>query len=507
MNDEYVLRMEGITKEFPGVLALDNVSINVKPGTVHAFMGENGAGKSTLMKCLFGIYHPDKGKIIFKGKEVKFRDAKDALEAGISMIHQELSPVLHRPIMENIWLGREPLNKFGFVDHKKMYEDTLELLLSIDMQDDPKTLMRDLTVAKIQMVEILKAVSYDAKLIIMDEPTSSLTNHEVEDLFQVIRRLKSQNRSIIYISHKMDEIFEIADRVTIFRDGKYIKTADTSDISMDEIINLMVGRDVSGLFQKQTAEPGQIILEVQNLSSGKKFKDVSFTLKKGEILGFAGLVGAGRTEVVETLFGVRPKTSGRILLNGEEGRIGINNARDAIGYKMALLTEERRETGIFPVLSVDYNMVVANMKKYLRKSGFLNFKTVKEDCDKYVRDINIKTPSLSQQIQFLSGGNQQKVLVARWLLTSPDILFMDEPTRGIDVGAKTEIYKLIEKLAQSGKSIIMVSSELPEIIGLSDRIVVFHEGSVTAILERSDGFTQENIMTYATGAQKQESVA
>ena len=500
-----LLEVKNITKVFPGVIALEDVGMEVRRGEVHALIGENGAGKSTLMKCIIGMYRPTKGEIFFEGKKRDIGTTKQALDLGISMIHQELSPVLHRPIMENIWLGREPLNKFGFVDHKKMYEDTLELLLSIDMQDDPKTLMRDLTVAKIQMVEILKAVSYDAKLIIMDEPTSSLTNHEVEDLFQVIRRLKSQNRSIIYISHKMDEIFEIADRVTIFRDGKYIKTADTSGISMDEIINLMVGRDVSGLFQKQTTEPGQVILEVQNLSSGKKFKDVSFTLKKGEILGFAGLVGAGRTEVVETLFGVRPKTSGRILLNGKEVR--INNARDAIGHKMALLTEERRETGIFPVLSVDYNMVVANMKKYLRKSGFLNFKTVKEDCDKYVRDINIKTPSLSQQIQFLSGGNQQKVLVARWLLTSPDILFMDEPTRGIDVGAKTEIYKLIEKLAQSGKSIIMVSSELPEIIGLSDRIVVFHEGSVTAILERSDGFTQENIMTYATGAQKQESVA
>lgn len=502
---EPLLEVKNLSKIFPGVVALNNVNFEVTAGEVHALVGENGAGKSTLMKCVIGIYAPTKGEIFWQGKETKVKNTKQALNMGISMIHQELSPVLHRPIMENIWLGREPKNKLGLVDHKKMYEDTLELLLSIDMQDDPKTLMRDLTVAKIQMIEILKAVSYDAQLIIMDEPTSSLTDREVEELFQVIRRLKSQNRSIIYISHKMDEISAITDRITVFRDGEYIDTRNTKDITMEEVINLMVGREISGLFEKKDSHPGEVILKVENLSGGKRFQNVSFELRKGEIVGFAGLVGAGRTEVVETIFGVREKTGGKVFIRGKE--INTKNPREAIKHKMALLTEERRETGIFPVLPVDYNMVVANISQYLTKIGLLNFKTLKTDCEKYVKDINIKTPNLTQQIQFLSGGNQQKVLVARWLLTQPDILFMDEPTRGIDVGAKAEIYKLIEKLAQSGKSIVLVSSELPEIIGLSDRIVVFHEGTVTGVLNREDGFTQEKIMTYATAAITDETVA
>ncbi len=365
------------------------------------------------------------------------------------------------------------------------------------MDDDPRTLMSELTVAKMQMIEIAKAISYDSKLIIMDEPTSSLTDREVARLFKIIRQLREKNIGVVYISHKMDEIYEISDRVTVFRDGALIATKDTAELPLDEMIRMMVGREVTNLYAKENVEPGEIMLEVKNLSGGNKFSDVSFFVRKGEILGFAGLIGSGRTEVVETIFGIRPKSSGQIFIKGKE--VHINSAHDAIANKMALLTEERRQTGIFSVLSVQDNMSVAHMKSYRKRSGFLDFRKMKQDCERYVSEISIKTPGLEQKIEYLSGGNQQKVLVARWLLTNPDILFMDEPTRGIDVGAKAEIYKLIEKLAQIGKSIVMISSELPEIMGMSDRILVMHEGKVTGILDRKDNPTQELVMSYATG--------
>ncbi|EFW37605.1 sugar ABC transporter ATP-binding protein [Treponema phagedenis] len=495
-ENEYILQMNNISKFFPGVRALDDVHLHVKRGEVHALMGENGAGKSTLMKCLIGIQPVTSGEIIFDGKTLPLQySPAEALSWGISMIHQELSPVAERPIMENIWLGREPLNKFGLVNHKKMYEMTEDILQQVDLSENPKTKVGALTVAKIQMVEIAKAISYDAKLIIMDEPTSALTDREIEKLFEVITKLKSEGKSIIYITHKLDEISRITDSVSIFRDGKFIATHDTKKLSMEQMITEMVGRSVNNMFPKIPCEQGEEILSVENLSDGKHFSDVSFSLRKGEILGIAGLVGSGRTEIIETIFGIRPATSGTIKIAGEE--IRIKNPRDAIKHKIALLTEDRRLSGIFPVLSVSDNIIMSHIDSYINKLGILNKKNILKDCIDYIQSINIKTPNMAQQIQFLSGGNQQKVLIARWLLTEPDILILDEPTRGIDVGAKSEIHKFISLLAGQGKAVIMISSEIPEILGMSDKVMVVSEGHVTGILENKN-LTQDIIMAYAS---------
>ncbi len=496
-TEKDILVMKDIVKTFPGVKALKGVGLNVKYGEIHALMGENGAGKSTLMKCLIGIHPPTSGQIYFEGNLIENYTTAEALKMGIAMIHQELSPVEHRSIMENIWLGREPKNKLGLVDHKKMYEMTKEVLKLIDFNEDPKTLVASLTVANMQMIEIAKALSYNAKLIIMDEPTSALTNKEIDQLFSIMRRLKESGKSIIYISHKLDEIYEITDRITVYRDGQYIGEGNTKDINISELIKMMVGREVNEMFPKVVCDIGDVKMEVKNLSYGRKFKDVSFNVRKGEILGIAGLVGAGRTEVIETIFGIRDKSSGQIVIDGKE--VHIKTPADAKQNKMALLTEDRRITGIFPMLTVFQNVIMANIKKYIKKSGLLDHKTAIEDTNEYVKAISIKTPSIYQKVENLSGGNQQKVLVARWLLTSPEILFLDEPTRGIDVGAKAEIHRLITNLAGQGKSIIMVSSELPEVMGMSDRIVVMHEGKVTGILENTKDLTQEEIMRYATG--------
>ena len=496
-NDQYLLRMVDVEKTFPGVRALKGVNLNVKRGEVHALCGENGAGKSTLMKCLIGIQPVTSGEIIFDGKSISNYNTADALNMGISMIHQELSPVAYRPIMENIWLGREPVNKFGLVDHKKMYEDSKEVLKQIDLDVDPKTQMVNLTVAQMQMVEIAKAISYNAKLIIMDEPSSSLTEREEQQLFSIIRRLKAEGRSIIYISHRLAEIFEVADRVTVFRDGTNVGEADVKDITTEQLIAMMVGRPMDDMFPKIETDKEGVVLEVKGLSHHKYFKNVSFTVRKGEILGFAGLVGAGRTEVMETIFGIRPHTEGQIYLHGKP--VEIHNPGEAINMGISFLTEDRRGTGIFPLLSIDTNIAIPNYDKYLTKLGLVDQKAVDEACAKYVEAIEIKTPSLKQKIMNLSGGNQQKVLLARWLMTEPDVLILDEPTRGIDVGAKAEIYQLMSELASQGKCIIMVSSELPEVIGMSDRIVVMHEGKITGILDNGPDITQEVLMRYATG--------
>lgn len=496
-REKDILVMKDIVKTFPGVKALKGVGLNVKYGEIHALMGENGAGKSTLMKCLIGIHPPTSGQIYFEGNLIENYNTAEALKMGIAMIHQELSPVEHRSIMENIWLGREPKNKLGLVDHKKMYEMTKEVLQLIDFNEDPKTLVATLTVANMQMIEIAKALSYNAKLIIMDEPTSALTNKEIDQLFSIMRRLRESGKSIIYISHKLDEIYEITDRITVYRDGQYIGEGNTTDIDISELIKMMVGREVNEMFPKVICDIGDVKMEVKNLCYGRKFKDVSFSVRKGEILGIAGLVGAGRTEVIETIFGIRDKSSGQIIIDGKE--VKIKTPADAKLNKMALLTEDRRSTGIFPMLTVFQNVIMANIKKYIKKSGLLNHKMAIEDTNEFVKAISIKTPSIYQKVENLSGGNQQKVLVARWLLTSPEILFLDEPTRGIDVGAKAEIHRLITNLAGQGKSIIMVSSELPEVMGMSDRIVVMHEGKVTGILENTKDLTQEEIMRYATG--------
>ncbi|MDF3000270.1 MAG: sugar transporter ATP-binding protein [Bacillota bacterium] len=492
-----ILVMKDIVKTFPGVKALKGVELTVKYGEIHALMGENGAGKSTLMKCLIGIHPPTSGQIYFEGSLIENYNTAEALKLGIAMIHQELSPVEHRSIMENIWLGREPKNKLGIIDHKKMYDMTKEVLAEIDFNEDPKTLMVNLTVAQMQMIEIAKALSYKAKLIIMDEPTSALTNKEIEQLFTIMRRLKENGKSIIYISHKLDEIYAITDRITVYRDGEFIGRGDTKDIDISQLIKMMVGREVDEMFPKEVCEIGEVKMSVKNLCYGRKFKDVSFDVRKGEILGIAGLVGAGRTEVIETLFGIRGKTGGQILIDGKE--VDIKTPRDAKTNKMALLTEDRRATGIFPMLTILQNVIIANLGKYMKKNGLLSHKDAIADTNEFVSAISIKTPSIYQKIENLSGGNQQKVLVARWLLTDPEILFLDEPTRGIDVGAKAEIHRLISRLAGQGKSIVMVSSELPEVMGMSDRIVIMHEGKVTGIVENNSELTQEEIMKYATG--------
>lgn len=492
----YILEATNIIKNFPGVQALKGVDLKVKKGEIIGLVGENGAGKSTLMKCVIGMHPPTSGEIVFDGVERGRYTTIEALEMGISMIHQELSPVEHRPIMENIWVGREPRNKFGLVDHKKMYKMTKELLAQIDMHEDPKMLVRELTVAKMQMIEIAKAISYDAKLIIMDEPTSALTDKEVAELYMIMRKLKEEGKSIIYISHKLDEIYEITDRVVVLRDGEYIGSESTATIKVGKMIEMMVGREVDELFPKIKCEIGEVKMKVEGLSSGKRFKDISFDVRKGEILGVAGLVGAGRTEVVETIFGSRKKTAGKIFIDGKE--VTIKSPRDAIANGMAFLTEDRRLTGVFPMLTVKVNMIIANMNSLINKIGLLSNKLIGKKCDEYVKAIQIKTPSVEQKIMNLSGGNQQKVLVARWLMTSPDILFLDEPTRGIDVGAKAEIHRLISELAKQGKSIVMISSELPEVLGMSDRVVVLHEGRLIGILDNENELSQEVVMKYAT---------
>jgi methyl-galactoside transport system ATP-binding protein/inositol transport system ATP-binding protein len=489
---EYVLEMCGITKKFPGVRALKGVDLKVRPGTVHALLGENGAGKSTLMKCLTGINHIDTGKIIYKGEEAKFHNILSAINAGISMIHQELSPVPLRTVRDNVWLGREP-KKGPFIDHKKMYDDAIALFQRLDMNLDPDEIMGNLSVAKMQMVEIAKAVSYNSSIVIMDEPTSALTETEVISLFRIINDLKAKGVAVIYISHKLDEIFQICDEITVFRDGTVVGSDYTKNLNIDKLIAMMVGREMTEMFPKATCPIGKPVLKVENLSSGKAFQNVSFELRQGEILGFAGLVGAGRTEVVETIFGIRPKTGGEIYINGR--KCNIKNPEDAIANKIALLTEDRRGNGIVGVLSVQDNTVLANLKKY----GFpLKNREIQADTQNYVQKLNVKTARLESHIENLSGGNQQKVLVARWLLTDPDILIVDEPTRGIDVGAKAEIHSLITKLAGEGKAVIMISSELPEVLGMADRVLVMHEGNVTGIIGRKDA-TQELVLKYATG--------
>ncbi|WP_373285939.1 sugar ABC transporter ATP-binding protein [Marinithermofilum abyssi] len=485
--------MENITKEFPGVKALDNIQLKVKKGTVHALMGENGAGKSTLMKILFGIYSGS-GTIKFNGKELKLSGPKDALNNGISMIHQELSPVPYMTVAENIFLGREPVyGKSGWVNKKKLIENTKKLFETLNISIDPTTKMKDLSIANMQMVEIAAAVSHHANLIIMDEPTSAITEKEVEHLFKIIRSLKKKGVSIIYISHKMDEVFKICDEITVLRDGQYIGTKPAHELNQDSLIQMMVGREIKQVFHKEKAEVKEVVLSVKNLSRKGKFNNVSFEVRKGEILGIAGLMGSGRTELIESIFGIAPPTSGEIYLHGK--RVSIQSPSGAIRNKIGLLTEDRKLTGAFLPLSVKENMIISSLENFVN-FGYIKSRLVKKTCDAQVKRLNIKTPNLNQLIMNLSGGNQQKVLLARWLLNDPDLLILDEPTRGVDVGAKAEIHKLISKLAQEGKAIIMVSSEMPEILGMSDRVLVMHEGNQKGELSREEA-TQEKILEVA----------
>ena len=494
---EYVLEMNKITKVFPGVTALDGVTLKVRPGTVHALMGENGAGKSTLMKCLFGIYHEDGGEIILDGKKEVINTSKQALDLGVSMIHQELHPIRFRPVMENIWLGRFPMRGIA-VDRKKMIQMTKDLFKKVDLDIDPEIRAGELSASTLQLVEIARAVSYNSKIIIMDEPTSSLTDNETEHLFKIINQLRDEGRSIIYISHKMEEILRIADEVTIMRDGQYVGTWPAAELTTDLIISRMVGRDMTNRFPPKDYEPfpRETVLRVKDLCSPlpKSFQDVSFHLHRGEILGIGGLVGAQRTELVEAIFGLREIASGIIEKNGKA--FHVKNVRDAKAAKIALLTEERRATGVFGSLSVLDNTVIASQQKYARH-GVLQEKKRYQAASEADKQLNVKTPTLETAMQNLSGGNQQKVLIARWLLTDPDILILDEPTRGIDVGAKYEIYTIMLDLVKAGESIIMISSEMPELLGMADRVMVMCEGRVTGFLEK-DQFDQVEVMRLAT---------
>lgn len=501
MRTDYILQMDNITKEFPGVKALDNVQLKVKKGTVHALMGENGAGKSTLMKILIGIYTPDSGTVTFDGEELTLSNVKMALDKGISMIHQELSPVPYMTVAENIFLGREPSYRFsGWVNSKKLKAQTRELFERLEINIDPNAKMDELSIANTQMVEIAKAISYDSKLIIMDEPTSAISEKEVKHLFKIVRSLREEGVSIIYITHKMDEISEITDEVTVLRDGQYVGTKPSSDITKDELITMMVGRELKQAFHKDVGEieavdVSEVVLSVKNLTRVGKFHDVSFEVRKGEVLGLAGLMGAGRTEVLESVFGIDPYDSGEVSVKGK--KTVIRSPHDAIKNGIGLLTEDRKLTGLFLPLSVQDNMITVNIDEYT-KGGFLDKKSIQSDCLKQKEQLAIKTPSLNQMVEYLSGGNQQKVLIARWLLHDPDILFLDEPTRGIDVGAKSEIYHLIVDLAKKGKAIVLISSEMPELLGLSDRIVVMHEGRKMGELTREEA-TQEKILQLASG--------
>ena len=495
MEQPALLEMRGITKEFPGVKALDGVNLTVRAGTVHALMGENGAGKSTLMKCLFGIYSRDGGTITLDGKEVNFKSAKEALENGVAMVHQELNQALTRSVQDNLWLGRYPKVGGLMVSERIMAQRTKEIFEQLEVNVNPKTIMSTMPVSQRQMVEIAKAVSYDAKIVVFDEPTSSLTESEVEHLFRIINMLRDKGCGIIYISHKMEEILRISDDVTIMRDGTWVATRPAKELTMDEIIKLMVGRELTNRFPAKTNEPGEVILDVENLS-GKytRLKEASFHLRKGEILGIAGLDGSGRTEVLENLFGVMTKESGTIKLHGKE--IKNRTPRESIKNGFALLTEERRATGIFGIRDIKENTVISNLKSYLLGGICLSDKKMKEDTDWAIQAMHIKTPSQSTQIRSLSGGNQQKVIIGRWLLTKPEVLLLDEPTRGIDVGAKYEIYQLIIDLANQGKGIIMVSSEMPELLGVCDRILVMSGGRLAGEVGARNT-SQEEILTLA----------
>ena len=496
MEHDILLQMVDISKSFPGVKALDGVSLNVHRGTVHALMGENGAGKSTLMKCLFGMYSKDSGHIYLEGKEINFKNSREALDNGVAMVHQELNQALKRTVMDNIWLGRYPTIMGGIaVNEKKMYKDTMAVFEELGINVDPHRVMSTMPVSQRQMVEIAKAVSYNSKVIVFDEPTSSLTEQEVEHLFEIINMLRDRGVGIIYISHKMAEIKRISDYITVMRDGQWVATRPAAELEMAEIIRLMVGRELTNQFPPKTNVPGDVYLQVEHLTGMyNQLKDVSFVARRGEILGLAGLDSSGRTETLESIFGIRTRKDGIISLTDQP--CFNRSAGESIKNGFALLTEERRATGIFGGLSIRENTVISSLKRHLRFGLYLSEKTQREDTQHYIDAMRTKTPSQETKIRTLSGGNQQKVIIGRWLLTEPEVFLLDEPTRGIDVGAKYEIYQLIIDLANKGKTVIMVSSEMPELLGVCDRIVVMSGGRVAGEVDARNT-TQEEIMTLA----------
>lgn len=494
-NNEIILEMKDIVKVFPGVRALDGAQLTIKKGQVHALIGENGAGKSTLMKVLLGIYQEDEGEVIFHGKPAHFKSPHAALSAGISMIHQEISLIPSTDVSENVWIGREKnFTTMGILSKSKRVAATQALLDELNIQINPKTIVRSLNVANMQLVEIARAVSYDADIIIMDEPTSSLTDSEVELLYKIIRGLSAKGTAVIFISHKLEEIFEICDHVTVMRDGKYISDHPTSEVTKDKLVTLIAGREISQLFPKEEAEIKDPVLEVRNLCSDR-FHNVSFKVHEGEILGFSGLVGAGRTEIMRAVFGIDKCDSGQIFLNGKE--IKINSPKDAIAHGLGMVTEDRRADGIISPLPVSTNISLAYLPK-IAKAGFVEAAQETQDAQEMVKKLDVRTSSLKKAIGALSGGNQQKAIIARWLLTNPKVMILDEPTRGIDVGSKSEIHRLISQLAKQGMAVIMISSEMPEILGMSDRIIVVRDGELVASVDRKDA-TQELLLQYAFG--------
>ena len=497
---EYRLEMRGVSKSFPGVKALDKINLKVRPGTVHALMGENGAGKSTLMKCLFGIYHMDEGEVYVDGKKVDINNPDEALHNGLAMVHQELQPVPERTIAENMYLGRFPTKKVGplqVIDHKTMNEEAKKWLDNVKMPFDPKKRLGNLSISQMQSVEIAKAVSQEAKLIILDEPTSSLTDNEVEALFRIVRDLRDRGVSFVFISHKMAELRKISDDITIMRDGTYVGTWEMKNISDDDIVKNMVGRELTNIYPPLDNTPGDVLLEVDNFTSihSNSFKNCSFKLRRGEILGFGGLVGAQRTELMEAIFGIRHTTSGEVKLNGKP--LNIKSPKDAIRNGIGMITEDRRGSGILGCLSIADNISIASLDHYVEGGVKLNNGKIEKLVQDNIGKLSIKTPSSKTLIQSLSGGNQQKVIISRWLANNPDVLIMDEPTRGIDVGAKYEIYQIMISLAKQGKGIIMISSEMPELIGVSNRIMVMCNGKITGEVS-GDEATQGNIMYFAT---------
>ena len=498
---EYKLELKGICKSFPGVKALDNVQLSVRPGTVHALMGENGAGKSTLMKCLFGIYKMDAGEIYLDGEKIDIKDPDDAMSKGIAMVHQELQPVLARSVGENLFLGRFPTKNYGplkVIDHKKMYEDTKMWLDEVGMDFDPKAQLGSLSIGQMQSVEIAKAVSHQAKVVIFDEPTSSLSDKEVDALFRIMNDLRSKGVAMIYISHKMDEIKRIADDITVMRDGGYVGTWPAAEMTTEQIIAKMVGRELTNVYPDKENEIGDVVLEVKDLCSihPKSFQHVSFKLRKGEILGFGGLVGAQRTELMEGIFGIRGVASGEVYMHGK--KVNIKHPIDAMNAGIGLITEDRRGNGIFGCLSIKDNVGVSVYNKYLKAGIVLDHKKINAIVDESIEKLRIKTPSMKEHIANLSGGNQQKVIVSRWLANDPDVLIMDEPTRGIDVGAKHEIYEIMNDLAKQGKAIIMISSEMAELLGMSDRVCVMCNGRLTGEITEKEEMSQANVMQFAT---------
>ena len=495
---EPVVVMKGINKSFPGVHALRDARFDLMPGEVHALIGENGAGKSTLMKVLSGVYQKDSGEVLVDGRPVDLHNPRAAQRAGISIIHQELNLMNHLTAAQNIFIGREPRLAGGlFLDEKSLNARAKELFDLIKLNLDPRVKIGDLTIAKQQMVEIVKAISHDARVLIMDEPTAALNDTEINELFAIIHDLKAKGVGIVYISHRMDELFRISDRITVMRDGQYIDTLPSAGTDLDHIISLMVGRTLFETVHHAHGDSGEtpVVLEARGLSRGRALKNVSFKVRKGEILGFAGLMGAGRTEVARAIFGADPLDSGEVLVNGKPVR--ITHPRDAVKHGIGYLSEDRKRFGVAVGMDVETNVGMASMKKFTGPAGFVKAGRIRSTAQDHVRKLAIKTPSIQQKVKFLSGGNQQKVVVAKWLVRDCDILFFDEPTRGIDVGAKQEIYKLLNELSDAGKTIVMISSELPEILRMSHRIVVMCEGRVTGELDAREA-TQEKVMQLAT---------